>query len=445
MTQYQDPRTTIAKLPMGRMQIGIVILCMMLNAMDGFDVLAISFAAPGIVDEWGINRAVLGRLLSMELIGMAVGSILMGNLADRFGRRPIILICLSIMAAGMFLSAFSNNVTMLSIVRVVTGLGIGGMLSATTAMVSEFSNERRHGLTTILNIAGYALGAIIGGTVATILLAKTGEWRSVFLFGGAVTLTLLPIAAIFLPETIHSQVTRRKPNALASINKTLKRMGHTVINKLPEPSKTTEKPSILSLFKRRYAGITIVLTIAYFTLIMAFYFIQKWTPKIVVDLGFEASAAGGVLVFANIGSLLGALTLGLLSARVNMRYAVIGALIMAFIFFGVYGMGHSTLSNFSLFAAITIFFTNAGIVGMYPIITKAFPSELRASGTGFVIGMGRGGSALGPIIAGSMFQSGSSLLKVSLLMGSGTLIAALMIFILPFVSRQNKVSPSKTD
>lgn len=440
MSQYQDPRTSIEKLPMSRLQIGIVILCMALNAMDGFDVLAISFAAPGIADEWGINRAVLGRLLSMELIGMALGSVLMGNLADRFGRRPIILTCLSIMAAGMFCSAFSTNVTILSAVRVVTGLGIGGMLSATTAMVSEFSNERRHGLTTILNIAGYALGAIIGGTVASILLAKTGEWRSVFLFGGAVTLALLPIAAIFLPETIHSQITRRKPNALERINKTLGRMGRDPIDKLPQPTIGVEKPSILSLFTQRFAATTIVLTIAYFTLIMAFYFIQKWTPKIVVDLGFEASSAGSVLVFANIGSLLGALTLGLLSARINMRYAVIWALIMAFVFFGVYGMGHPTLSRLSLFAAITIFFTNAGIVGMYPIITKAFPSELRASGTGFVIGMGRGGSALGPIIAGSMFQGGSSLLKVSLLMGAGTLVAALMLFILPYVAHKNKAA-----
>ncbi|PCI53267.1 MAG: MFS transporter [Alphaproteobacteria bacterium] len=436
MSEYQDPRTTIAKLPMSRLQIGIVICCMALNAMDGFDVLAISFAAPGISDEWGINRAVLGRLLSMELIGMAVGSILMGNLADRFGRRPIILTCLSIMAGGMFLSAIADNITMLSAVRLLTGLGIGGMLSATSAMVAEFSNERRHGLTTILNIAGYAIGAIVGGTVASILLAKTGEWRSVFLFGGTMTLMLLPIAFLFLPESIHSQISRRRPNALQAINKTLARMKIAAIDRLPEPSIGVEKPSILSLFTQRYAGITLVLTIAYFAQIMAFYFIQKWTPKIVVDLGFEASSAGSVLVFANIGSLLGALTLGLASSRINMRYAVMFSMVMAFIFFGLYGMGHKDLSHLSLFAAITIFFTNAGVVGMYPILAKAFPAELRASGTGFVIGMGRGGAALGPIIAGSLFQGGSSLLVVSLVMGAGTLVAATMIFILPFASRR---------
>lgn len=429
MSYEQDPRVNIAKQPMSRMQIAVVVLCMALNAMDGFDVLAISFAAPGIAQEWGINPAVLGVVLSMELIGMALGSVIMGNVADRIGRRPTILACLSVMAVGMFMSAFANGVLMLCVVRLFTGLGIGGMLSATSATVAEFSNERRHGLTTILNIAGYPIGAIIGGSVAAFILATTGEWRSIFLFGSVATLLLLPIAAIYLPETLHSQITRRRPNALAGINKTLSRMKMDRITQLPAPDIRAEKSSILSLFRGRYLRITVALTLAYFAQIMAFYFIQKWTPKIVVDLGFEQAAAGTVLIMANVGSLLGALVLGLASARVNMRYAVMASMVTAFVFFALFGMGHKDLVQLSLFAAVTVFFTNAGVVGMYPIMAKAFPAELRASGTGFVIGVGRGGSALGPIIAGSLFEGGYSLLFVSLVMGAGTLFAALMIFI----------------
>src|SRR5690606_2663803 len=118
----KDPRIALQHAPMGRLQVAIVALCIALNAIDGFDVLAISFAAPGIAAEWGIDRAVLGVVLSMELVGMALGSVLIGNLADRIGRRPVILGCLVAMTLGMFLAAFASSVAMLSATRLFTGL-----------------------------------------------------------------------------------------------------------------------------------------------------------------------------------------------------------------------------------------------------------------------------------------------------------------------------------
>src|SRR3546814_10243732 len=168
---------------MHRLQIMVVAICIALNALDGFDVLAISFAAPGIADEWGVDKATLGIVLSMELLGMAAGSVLIGNLADRIGRRPTILSCLVVMALGMYAATHAGGVTSLSIVRFLTGVGIGGMLSSTSAMVAEFSNDKRRGLNVALNIAGYSTGAILGGLLASRLLAETGEWRLVFMLG----------------------------------------------------------------------------------------------------------------------------------------------------------------------------------------------------------------------------------------------------------------------
>jgi cyanate permease len=216
-------------------------------------------------------------------------------------------------------------------------------------------------------------------------------------------------------------------------------MGLEPIESLPAQTARPHKPSIAALFQKRYVYITSTLTIAYFTLIMAFYFIMKWTPKIVVDLGFDQASAGSVLVFASVGSLLGAVTLGLMSSRIRLRPTVIAVMIVAFAFFGLFGMGHTDLARLSLFAAIAIFFTNAAVVGMYPIMAKSFPAELRASGIGFAIGVGRGGSALGPLIAGLLFEGGSSLLTVSLIMGGGTLVAALMILILPIAPQLDEV------
>jgi len=427
----QDPRATLATEPMRAAQIAVVAMCIALNALDGFDVLAISFAAPGIAAEWGIDRATLGVVLSMELFGMAAGSVLIGNIADRIGRRPTILACLVVMAVGMLAAPQASGVAMLSAIRLFTGIGIGGMLSATSAMVAEFSNDRRRGLNMVLNIAGYSTGAILGGLVASALLATSGDWRSVFLFGGAMTLISLPLAWFLLPESIDSLIARRPANALDTINRTLARLKHAPLPAMPPAPAQRHAPSLLSLFSRDYRTPTILLTLAYFAQITLFYYIQKWVPKIVVDMGFDAAQAGRVLVAANVGNLLGALTIGLASQRLPLRPLVGGAMLLGFVAIGVFGLGPHDLVMLSLTVAAAGFCVNAGVVGMYPLLAQTYPATLRASGTGFVIGIGRGGSAAGPLVAGALFAAGSSLFTVSLAMGLGGLIAAAMIVLLP--------------
>ncbi len=431
----QDPRAAIAAEPMRAAQIVVIVLCIALNALDGFDVLAISFAAPGIAQEWGIDKATLGLLLSMELFGMAVGSVLIGNVADRIGRRPTILGCLVVMAIGMFAAWGARDLQWLSAARLFTGLGIGGMLSSTSAMVAEFSNDRRRGLNVSLNIAGYSTGAILGGLVASALLAATGDWRSVFLFGAIATAVALPLAFFLLPESIDSLIARRRPDAVARVNATLARLARPAIAQLPPPAQR-EKPSLLTLFSPRYAGVTVLLTIAYFAQIMFFYYVQKWIPKIVVDMGFDQASAGRVLVMANIGNLAGAVAIGLAAQRFALRPLVIAAMLAGVGAIAVFGLGFHDLVKLSAAAAVAAFFINAGVVGMYPILAQAYPAALRASGTGFVIGIGRGGSAVGPLVAGALFAGGSGLMTVSLVMGVGGLIAATMLALLPIALRR---------
>ncbi|WP_423603400.1 MFS transporter [Sphingomonas sp. MS122] len=432
-----DPRAAIAAAPMNRLQIVVVALCIALNALDGFDVLAISFAAPGIAAEWGVDKATLGIVLSMELLGMAAGSVLIGNVADRIGRRPTILGCLMVMTAGMFAATVANGVEMLSTIRFMTGIGIGGMLSSTSAMVAEFSNDRRRGLNVALNIAGYSTGAILGGLVASALLGSTGDWRSVFMLGGVASAAMIPLAVLFLPESIESLIARRPVGALETINRTLARLGHAAVAALPALPQARVKPSIASLFSCDFRWITILLTVAYFAQILFFYYIQKWIPKIVVDLGFDAAQAGRVLVWANVGNLSGAVLIGLLSQRFNLRPLVGGAMLAGFVAIGAFGLAGADLVRLSATAAIAAFFINAGVVGLYPILAQTYPAALRASGTGFVIGIGRGGSAVGPVIAGALFASGSNLLAVSLTMGLGGLIAAAMVFLLSQAQRRS--------
>jgi MFS family permease len=156
---------------------------------------------------------------------------------------------------------------------------------------------------------------------------------------------------------------------------------------------------------------------------MAFYYILKWIPKIVVDMGFAPSLAGGVLVWANVGGALGAIVLGLFSQKFNVKYLVIGALVMSAGMLTVFGLGYDTLTQLSLVAATVGFCTNAAVVGLYALMASYLPTQLRAGGTGFVIGVGRGGAALGPIVAGIMFSAGADLLVVSIAMAGGSVLA----------------------
>ncbi|EZP74497.1 Major facilitator superfamily MFS_1 [Sphingomonas paucimobilis] len=424
-----DIRRLLDEAPLGRMQIAAIILCILLNALDGFDVLAISFASPGIAAEWGVDRAALGIVLSMELIGMAGGSVLLGNLADRIGRRPTILLCLIVMASGMLAATFSNSVVSLSAVRLVTGLGIGGMLACTNAMVAELANARTRSLAVALMAAGYPIGAILGGSIASMLLVA-GGWRDVFLFGAIVTGIFLPLAFFLLPESIGFLLQKRPQDVLAKVNALLVRMGHSAVDALSPPDAAAPKASFAALFSPGLLRITLLLTASYFAHIMTFYFILKWVPKIVVDMGFAPSAAGGVLVWANVGGLGGALLLSMLSWRIPVRVLVIAAMLISAVMVTLFGQGQSSLSGLALVAAAAGFFTNAGVVGLYAIIAQSFPTSVRGGGTGVVIGIGRGGAALGPIIAGLLFSLNFGLPLVALVMGCGSLFAAAALLML---------------
>ncbi|MFK8018172.1 MAG: MFS transporter [Pseudomonadales bacterium] len=433
------PKHILDHSPMNGLQIAAVAICILLNALDGFDVLAISFASPGIAADWGINRAELGFVLAMELVGMAFGSISLGGMADKYGRRPTILLCLALMAAGMYGASLANSISVLLLFRLLTGIGIGGMLASTNAMTAEYANAKYRNLAVILMAAGFPIGAIIGGSISTQLL-EIYDWRAVFVFGAICTGFFLLVVWFGLPESIEYLASRRPKNALARINKTLIRMGHDSLTSLPElkVSDSNSGSSYNALFSPKYRSLTLLLIVAYFMHMMTFYYILKWIPKIVVDMGYQASSAGAVLVWANVGGALGALSMGVMATRIRLINLLTIMLILSFAMVMVFGLGHENLTELSIVAAVTGFCTNAGVVGLYALLAASFPSDLRASGTGVVIGLGRGGAALGPVIAGFLFVAGMSEMLVSIVMGAGAAVAAVAIFSLrPALKRLN--------
>ena len=430
-----DPRELIARSPMSALQVVVVLITAALNALDGFDVASISFASPGIAKEWGMERGALGIVLSMEVVGMAIGSMFLGGVADKIGRRRTVLGCTVIMALGMFMAPTTHGLVDLSIWRVVTGLGIGGMLAATNAVAAEFANTKRRHLSVSVMSTGYPVGAVTGGIMAQRLLTAY-TWRSVFYLGAIATTVLIPVVFFFVPESIHWLTQKRPAGVLEKINKTLRRMGHGAVASLPDLGRGARKLSISDIFKPGLLHVTVLVTLAYFFHIVTFYFIVKWVPKIVTDFGFAASAAAGVLVWTNVGGMIGGAFLGALTQKFALRALTIGTMLSATVMVCLFGITPHDLTMLSAVCAISGFFINGAIVGMYALFAQAFPTHVRGFGTGFAIGLGRGGSFLAPIIAGYLFQAGYGLSVVAVIMGLGSTMAAIVLILLKVISER---------
>jgi MFS family permease len=439
-----DPRDALLKSPMTVMQVVIIGITIFLNALDGFDVLSISFASPGIRAEWGLGPQALGFVLSAELIGMALGSIFLGGLADKIGRRPTVIGCLVVMATGMFMATSSGFVVGgvvepvfslfvagevdprladLATWRIVTGLGIGGMLAAINAVAAEFSNSKRRDISVAIMSIGYPVGAAAGGFITSAGL-QLADWRSVFLFGAAVTLTMIPIVFFFMPESVHWLARKQPKNALERINHTLKKIGHASITALPAVTEAVRKRSVGDIFRGTLLAMTVIVTIAYFFHITTFYFIVKYVPTLVVDMGFAPSSAGQVLSWLNVGGATGGTVVGLLAMRYNVKFITIGVMVVSTVMVTLFGRAPPDLVALILICMAAGFFTNGAITGMYALFAKAFPTHVRAFGTGFAVGVGRGGSVLAPNLAGALFAADLGRPTVSMIMAIGSLVAA---------------------
>jgi benzoate transport len=424
----EGPLEKIAREPMHARQvlaIGILTVC---TAIEGFDVYAISFAAPGIAEAWQIDRATLGIVLAMDLVGMSVGSILLGLLADRFGRKPTILACLVIMATGMWLASRAGTVVDLSATRFFTGLGVGGLLATSSAMVSELANDRRRSLAVTVLIGGFSLGAIAGGALVSELFAQSYRWEAVFEVGAIATTILIAPVLLLVPESVAFLCQRQPTNALKRLNRILLDQGRSPVNQLPLRSPPSH--GRLGGLGKELRRTALFLALAFFMYMVSLYFLMKWIPKLVADMNYAPAAAAGVLVWAHIGGLIGTIVISLLSQVWNVRPLVIAALVCGAGAVGTFGRFSPELGSLTIIAAAAGFFIIGANSGFYAIVAQSFPSQLRAAGTGFVIGIGRVGSAAGPIAAGLLFEAGWSLNAVSIIMALGCLIAAFLVTLL---------------
>lgn len=403
-------REMLDEKPMTRLQWTAVSVCVLLNVFDGFDVLVMAFTGKAISAEWGLNPGQLGLLLSAGLVGMGVGALGVAPFADRIGRRPTVLICLLISAAGMLLSATSANATQLGVLRVVTGIGIGGLLASSNVIAAEYASARWRGLAISFNSLGYALGATLGGLLAVLVIAELG-WRAVFLIGAIGTLAVIPVVLLALPESLDFLLGRQPRRALERVNALADRMALPRLRELPGREGAATRPASVvagfrALLRPGLRRSTLVLAAAFFLVIGCFYFVTSWTPILLVEAGLSASQGltGGTLL--NLGGMLGTVLFGLLASRWALRSVLVSYLLVTAVLMGLFVL---TLSAFvlALVAGVLLgMFVNGCVAGLNSLIPMVYDADVRATGVGTVIGLGRVGAILSPSVAGFLLQLG---------------------------------------
>jgi benzoate transport len=416
--------------PMSAGQWYVVAICIGILALDGYDVLSIAFAAPGIAAEWDISKATLGVVLSLELMGMALGSIIMGALADSRGRRPTLLLGLVILTLGMLVAGIAPNIWILGAARVFTGIGIGGLLAAATATSSDFCNDRNRSLAVVLVAGGFAFGVYLGATFLAPLL-KQFDWRVTFYLGAFFSLLFIPLVYFLVPETVTFLERKRPDNALERIQAIMRRLGHSVPERLPSSETRVVAPvGIPSLFKPGLAPITCILLFAYLGNVGTYYYFVKWIPTIVSDFGYSSSEATTVLGIISLGGVIGSIGLGIVARFLPIRPLMVLCLISAAIGVAVFPHFTDTLQSMKLIGFFAGLFIFAAISGFFGLFAVSYPSSLLGSGSGLVLGVGRGGAVLGPMIPGFLFAAGVALQSIAIIMASGSFLAGLAVMFL---------------
>ena len=418
----------LADSPMSSFQILVVFISVLLNALDGFDVLAITFAAPGISEDWSISRSALGVVISASLAGMVAGSVLLAPFADRIGRRPTILFCLILMAVGMLLTATASSITMLGIYRVITGIGIGGIIPSITAVSAEFSNEKRRNFAVSAMTIGFPVGGLVGGMISAELVDMSG-WRAIFVAGGLLTAAFIPVVWFAMPESIEYLSARGGPDAVNKINAILKRMGHETISEADAPAPEPQKADPRELLGPKYRTTTILLISAYMLHLLTYYFYAGWLPKILTDSGYDIPTAIATSSIMHIGCIFGGMAIGWASHYIGLKRVAVISMAGTSVMLAVFAAVTDDLLTLRTVAVVLGVFMFGGIVGLYAFLARAFPARLRVTGCGMAIACGRGGAVMGPILGGVLLDAGLQASAALTVVGIAAAIGAL--FLLP--------------
>ena len=379
----------------------VLVWCLLIILFDGYDLAINGVVLPLLMVEWGLTAMQAGMLASTALAGMMFGAMIFGSLADKIGRKKVIMICIVLFSGLTFAGGFASNPTEFAILRFLAGLGIGGVMPNLVALTSEYAPIRMRSTLVTGMFSGYAVGGVMAALLGSWFTPDFG-WQIMFFIAG-IPLFLLPVIWKFLPESLtfivqqDRQAEARKIVSRLEPTITVKETTTFELDKVDVP----ESASVMSLFRRGRAMNTVLFWIAFFTCLLTMYALSSWLPKLMMAAGYSMDNSLMFMMVMNIGAVIGIIGGGILADRFHLKpvlmcLGIIGAVVMSL-------MGFQS-NEFLLY--ILVFLAGAASIGsqmlLYSYVAQFYPLAVRSTGIGWSSAIGRMGAIIGPILIGGL-------------------------------------------
>ncbi|PVX75778.1 MFS transporter [Paraburkholderia unamae] len=414
-------------------QWGILVLCFLVVAADGYDTAAIGFIAPSLVQQWGIARVALGPVMSTALVGLGIGAVLAGPLADRLGRKTVLVLSVAFFGLWSLAAAFAGTVESLTVLRFCTGLGLGAAMPNAVTLMSEYAPTRVRAVVVNTMFCGFSTGLALGGFASAWLIPHFG-WQGVLVAGGVGPIVLTVLLILFLPESVQFMAVRRRADA--GIARILGRIapGTTFDGcrfAAPESGASAKRESAIRVvMSRQYRFGTLMLWLAYFMGLLIYYLLTNWLPTLFRDTGFSGARAALMTSLFPLGGVLGNLCVGWFMDRLNANRVIAATYVLAAVMVLLVGrgVGHQLWLGTLIFLTGTL--VTSAVTSMSALAAAFYPTHGRATGVAWMLGVGRIGGVAGALVGAALMGFGWQIGSVFSLLAVPALVSACALFVM---------------
>ena len=395
-------------------QLLVIGLCLFFNMLDGFDITAMAIVNSSVSAELQLAPDQMGLIFSFALAGMMGGAMFLAPVSDVIGRRNLIIIAIALIGVSIIMTASASTLIEFVVLRFISGLGAGAMLASQAALASEYSPDKYKALTVAAVTSGYPMGAMMTSVIAAYIMPDYG-WRGMFWFGGLLTVSMVLVAWLLIPESLKYLFEKRPQGALEKINRILRKLKKEPLAELPEisvehvPESKGFVDGMFKLLDKKHRVMTLTLWSAFLMCFSTLYFLMSWIPALMEDAGFGFQVGRDAFFLFNLGGVIGIYLMGWMSTRwrlTNLIFYLSTAAAIAMVIFALVPTQLNLLLGLTL---ITGILQQGGFTGLYGVAAKAYPTSIRSTGIGWSIGLGRLGAVLGPLIAGYLIAAGFSM------------------------------------
>jgi AAHS family 4-hydroxybenzoate transporter-like MFS transporter len=423
----------------------ILVLCFLVVAADGMDTAAVGFIAPSLVQELGVTRAALGPVMSAALVGLGIGALGAGPLADRVGRKTVLVLSVFFFGLWSFAAARATSIESLTLMRFMTGLGLGAAMPNAVTLMSEYAPARIRAVAVNAMFSGFSCGVAIGAVSSAWLIPHFG-WQSVLVAGGVGPIALTFVLVMLLPESAQFMVTREHGHA--RIARVLSRIaGDARFDECRfvaiDATVENRGSALRVVLSSRYRFGTLMLWLAYFMGLLIYYLLTNWLPTLFRDAGFSGQNAALMTSLFPIGGVAGNLSVGWLMDRFKANRVIAGTYVVSAVLVMLvgHGVGHQLWLGTLIFLTGTV--ATSGVTSMSALAANFYPTEGRATGVAWMIGMGRIGGVTGALVGAALMGLGWQFGSVFSLLAVPAMIAACGVYATARRTRTSSIEDAK--